>query len=306
MSAERGVGAASRLERVIRFEAGKLTQGTFERALSGEPLPEATPVLVDLTDVTFADPAGAVMLALLLRYYCDNGGRVSCRLPREPAVTGYLARMHLLDAFSSKIAFSETPSGVARRSWPDNSFLIELNEIRAEADVVGFARRANRLLRDSLGMPRDRASALAQIMTELCSNIAEHSEGVGYVMAQSYRKATGRRFTVVALGDAGIGMAESLRRAGLLAPDADDVLAIDLALREGVSRFGQPGRGGGLPNVLRHVSQLGGSIRIRSGAGGVMIRGSRRDGRVAWFPGTQIRVSLSEVEQLTTEPEVVF
>lgn len=102
---------------------------------------------------------------------------------------------------------------------------------------------------------------------ELGLNVVEHagSPAGGFVAAQLYRRGQPDERAIVAVGDVGIGIRESLRE---LHGPLSDAEAIDRAIQRDVSGLPDPGRGQGLASVVEGVRGLGGVVRIRTGSAG--------------------------------------
>lgn len=108
---------------------------------------------------------------------------------------------------------------------------------------------------------------------ELGQNVVEHAGSPvgGFVAAQRYKAGAPEERIIVAVGDAGIGIRESLRpRYG----DMTDRQAITQAIRWNVSRVLEQGRGQGLPGVVDGVRDSAGS----SGSAAARPRGRSREG----------------------------
>ena len=99
----------------------------------------------------------------------------------------------------------------------------------------------------------------------LGQNVVEHAGSPvgGFVAAQRYKSGAPDERIIVAVGDVGVGIRESLRpRYG----DMTDAEAITQAIRWNVSRVSEDGRGQGLPGVVEGVRGLEGILWIRSGS----------------------------------------
>ena len=99
----------------------------------------------------------------------------------------------------------------------------------------------------------------------LGQNVVEHAGSPvgGFVAAQRYKSGAPDERIIVAVGDVGVGIRESLRpRYG----DMTDAKAITQAIRWNVSRVPEDGRGQGLPGVVEGVRGLEGILWIRSGS----------------------------------------
>jgi hypothetical protein len=111
-----------------------------------------------------------------------------------------------------------------------------------------------------------------------------------FIAAQRYKAGTPEERIVVAVGDAGIGIRESLRtRYGVMT----DGQAIRRAVQWNVSSVADEGRGQGLPGVVDGVRGLGGTVWIRSGAASRMVtRGQVRTAEVSRLQGTIVGARL--------------
>jgi hypothetical protein len=170
--------------------------------------------------------------------------------------------MHLgdvVDAFEVRV--EGTLSRVAEHDRRDT--LIELDRFR---DARGSDRLAA-FIWDRLegGADAEVVNQLFEAAGELGLNVVEHAGTPvgGFIAAQRYKAGTPEERIVVAVGDAGIGIRESLRaRYG----DMTDGDAIRRAIQWNVSSIADEGRGQGLPGVVEGVRGLGGTVWVRSGA----------------------------------------
>jgi hypothetical protein len=136
---------------------------------------------------------------------------------------------------------------------------------------VMFLRRMQNAA-EHAGFSKQVAKGLAGAFIEMADNVLGHSEnaksGIG-----GYRWEPGCFEYVVA--DAGIGVLASLRTCSDYADLTDAGTALQVALREGESRFGRAARrGGGFRQVLVSLADLSGSLRFRSGDHVLVIDGT--------------------------------
>jgi hypothetical protein len=126
----------------------------------------------------------------------------------------------------------------------------------------------------------DRPSAPAQ-----AASVAATAGPQGIRRRAALKAGTSEEWIIVAVGDVGMGIRESLRdRYGAMTEDE----AIRRAIEWYVSRVPDQGRGQGLPGVVEGVKHLGGTVCIRSGAASLTITGrqeksldvSRRQGTI--------------------------
>jgi hypothetical protein len=196
---------------------------------------------VDLSRVSFVDAYALTGLACFIASADRDGLSVELVLPEHPDVRSWLSRMHLgavIDAFGVHVG--EGLPRVAERDRRDT--LIELQRFD---DSHGSHRLAS-FIWDRLegGADGEVVNQLFEATGELGQNVVEHAGSPvgGFVAAQRYKAGAPEERIIVAVGDAGIGIRESLRpRYG----DMTDRQAITQAIRWNVSSVLEPGRGQG-------------------------------------------------------------
>lgn len=263
----------------------------------------ARPFTLDLSGITFVDPFGLIGTTLLLWDLPPD--QLPARLvlptakPSDYNPLPYLYRMGFFDAVKDIVTFEgEWEHLKSYQRW-DRNLLLEMTRVRTVEDINAIMDKTASILED-IGYSAVGATQFCEVISELCSNIVLHShaEREGLAVAQTYQRRSGERFVVLAIGDVGIGIRQSLamnpRHGKAL---ESDTLAIFRALQPGVSRLEETGHGGGLTRVLQIVLRYTGRLDLRSGTGHVYIKGEDRRGHkfhVAPFPGTQIRIALPE------------
>jgi len=216
---------------------------------------------LDLARIAFVDAYALTGLACFVASAARDGLPVRVVLPEEPDVRSWLSRMHFgdaLEAFDVHVV-GDLPRVVERDR---RDALIELQRFK---DAHGSDRLAS-FVWEWLegGADGEVVNQLFEATGELGANVVEHagSPSGGFVTAQRYKAGTPDERIIVAVGDVGIGIRESLRpRYGEM---TDDV-AIARAVQWNVSRVPDKGRGQGLPGVVDGVRGLGGTVWIRSG-----------------------------------------
>jgi hypothetical protein len=245
--------------------------------------------VIDLVRVSFVDAYALTGLACFIASAARDGLPVNLVLPEEPNVRSWLSRMHfgdVIDAFEVRV--EGTLSRVPERDRRDA--LIELERFQ---DAHGSDRLAA-FIWDRLegGTDAEVVNQLFEATGELGLNVVEHagSPAGGFVAAQRYKAGTPEERIVVAVGDAGIGIRESLRtRYG----DMTDSDAIRRAIQWNVSSIADEGRGQGLPGVVEGVKGLGGTVWIRSGAAlRTVTRGKAETSGVSRLQGTIVGARL--------------
>lgn len=140
----------------------------------------------------------------------------------------------------------------------------------ADPTWTAFVKRAEATAR-AVGFADEVAAGLAGAMHELADNIIQHSEASDSGIAAFAR--SGDQFEYV-IGDAGIGMLTSLRKAPEFRSLRDDLEALPLAVTPGVSRLGRgTGYGYGFRAVFVPLRAVSGTIRLRSGRAVLLMTG---------------------------------
>jgi hypothetical protein len=264
-------------------------------------LPRA-PEAIDCSGVRFADPYGIlVLLAIGLSSPYRRGGAWGLVPPRDPAVRAWLASCGAQRLLGDLFIVAGAPEGERdeRHGHAGDPVLLEVTQVRGGADVhravARIKARADLLLVSRLGYSGLAADRFTVAMAEVCQNVVDHSGGPGLALAQCYLRAGGAPEIRLAVADVGIGVRASLgpRYAGDFPGSWDDLAAVRLAFRSGVTGSEDPDRGLGLPAVADLVRAWGGTMRLRSGTAACEVgaRPGERRGLPS-FPGTQVAIRL--------------
>lgn len=268
-------------------------EGCLHAATSYNGDQRRSPV-VDLSSLSFVDPAGLVGLALLVEHFCHRGPKPVVHYPEDASVGHYLLRMGLRRVLRGRARNRGAPRGRPRQRV--TSALLELSIIEDTADVdelLGrLTDRVSRILKAELHyLPAD-VHNFAAVIAELCRNIVDHSGSIGFVAAQRYTRDDHDRFAIISVGDVGVGLRATL---GSRYPvnHWSDTEVLRKSLLPEFSRH--PNRGMGLTFVEKVASDYRGSLHLRSGSSRIYIRGNRLFSIPgAPFPGTQATISLRE------------
>lgn len=243
----------------------------------------ATPLHWDLSWADWIDPYGLVGLACMLEEISRRGHQVELILPESESVRRYMIRMGL-DAVLHKAdtILNEQLPVIEQFEEPD--YVLELTNF---IDMASGEELANIIFERLAGTARNEiVEALYEAAIELAMNAAEHSQSPigGYMAAFTHQRGTEREFLVLAVGDLGIGIRQSLQRAVKV---TNDFQAVERALERYVSGTGTPGRGQGLAEVSEYIDRLGGWTVLRSGQARRQIGPQFPQTRgVVRFPGT--------------------
>jgi hypothetical protein len=140
-----------------------------------------------------------------------------------------------------------------------------------ESRWLSFCLRAQTAA-ESTGIHKSTARGLIGALREIESNVHEHS-GRSHDGIVGYR-ATEKDFEFV-IADSGAGTLAALRRNPKYTELADAGRALELALTDGVSSFGDDsGRGYGFRDLFVGLANLSGELRFRSGDHALTIDGT--------------------------------
>jgi anti-anti-sigma regulatory factor len=289
-----------------------LDETSFERLirqLKGLDQHAQRQVIIDLEQVRFVDPYGMVGLLALARFLRQRAFEPVLLLPRSAEVMKYLDRMDFSRHAERLCAIDLTtlwPDGEYSRSM-HSDVLLEITPITRAEDIhyiVDRVReRAQTILSQNLHYEQAAIDGFVVALSEVCQNIPEHSEDVGYVAIQKYfyGRRLGKNLVKIAVMDLGVGFRASLApRYASQSAAWSDLLALRLAMFKGASRYDDPGRGQGLSAVRRFVERWHGKLMIRSGSARLGLspawdRSATRQTNLIPFPGTQVSIVLPEL-----------
>jgi anti-anti-sigma regulatory factor len=292
--------------------SASLDEVTFERLIRQLGSPERLVVgqiIIDLEQVRFVDPYGMVGLLALARFLRQRGCEPVLMLPRSEEVMKYLDRMDFSRYAERLCALDMTTL------WPDGEYsrsahsdvLLEITPVARSEDihyiVERVRERAQTILSQNLHYEQAAIDGFVVALSEVCQNIPEHSEDVGYVAIQKYfyGRRLGKSLVKIAVMDLGVGFRVSLAPKYAAQSAAwSDLTALRLAIFEGASRYEDPGRGQGLSAVRRFVERWHGKLMIRSGSARVGLspawdRSAPQQSKLTVFPGTQVSIVLPEL-----------
>ena len=300
---------------------------------------EAGPLCLDLTGIEFFDPYGLCELALFLNHLPPEARPVHLKFPGWPGnnrllapTVSYLTRMDFWPQVKDLLDVSEDELPVTNLPRRDRNVLLELTRLTTHDEISTALRKTGELLQ-SLGYTAPARGHILEVLSELCSNVLMHAQSPFGALAamQTYRTrgdasarnesnarsdngsstngatSTGRRYIVIGIGDAGIGVRASLAaNSQLVSRMESDAQALSVAVQPGASRFSTGGHGGGLPRVLEIARRYGGRVTFRSGEGAFLyhgpekadatpkVEGQKRVFEAPFLHGTALRISLPE------------
>ncbi len=245
---------------------GRCTERTLHRCL--RPRSSDHWILVDLRQLTFAEPVGLTAIAAFTEEQLRAGHRVLVQTPEDANVARYLARMRLDETLTALGAEVDLPHVRPRQL---DHVLLEVTRFDGHRGAGALAQMVHTLI-----APHDAeaANALHNGLCEAGINVVDHSRRDGGFLAAQITH-DGRRLSF-AVSDSGIGLLRSLSGKGAVT-DAD---ALRMAIRPGISEHDDPGRGVGLSDMVRELSRLGGRLHLTSGRSSLVARGPSKEEHV--------------------------
>lgn len=248
----------------------------------------------DFSEFGFVTPESLIILVTASKLGYDKSNKPVAWEELKPDVYSYLERVNV-----NRIPFVQLkkPSKAKKfhRSNVQSDNLVEFTTITDWKDVGTAIQKTrgviNRWLPQKSGVYRNN---LVTLLKETVENSVDHSgihpnEGTCYYVVQKYMQRDGNIDIQIAVGDIGVGMLTSLRR--VFQETKDDADAIMGALVEGKSGR-KTGGGMGYVTIKEALSNLNGSLTIRSGSGIVLYKTSFTQPRIyrekTKYPGTQI------------------
>ena len=258
--------------------------------------PPASHYVFDMQEVAFIEPCGVMALLSAARQCTDVSGRRVILINIDEQVYLYLDRMNLFTLAGQWLTPLKSATGRWSRN-PHTAKLLELTTVCGSDDVEEVLERASRIFAPCL--TEDELGSLLSVLSELCSNIFEHSrDPYGCVLIQKYYQEQRQRESVrLSVGDLGRGVRANLVEAHGAFGGEGPLEYIRAAMNGRSSRLG--GRGGlGLLNVRSILAEHGGYVCMRSETAAVTDFGGAdvhcRSG-LAHVPGTQVSVAMHSV-----------
>jgi anti-sigma regulatory factor (Ser/Thr protein kinase) len=297
----------------IRPQSNELNDRTFDQELLPQffhlfhrkSLSSLERVIFDLRRVAWGNPYGAmgiVMMAEVLRDYSPWEMELWLTHPnqvrRQKTWLGHIGLPKAMEGLAKIEGELDDETDVAERFRFLPITALPANRSDQMRLLTKIAVSTNDLLVNEFHYDAVQAGRFITALSELCTNIYDHSSPLGdvhgFIAMQAYQDTV--KFAVM---DLGIGIPKSLRSQY---EDLEDSQIIQKAFEPGVSARESEARGLGLARVAEIVKRQHGVFNIRSGRAKVLLLG--RQGRreifklqqKATFPGTQIGILLRRVQ----------
>lgn len=240
--------------------------------LSGTGLEE---LVIDATKLTFACPLDLAGIVATAHWAASCAMRVTFLLPSDPGATAYLQRMDVIRQMPERTQIRGRLPLDARADH--HGSLMEVTALN-EKNVNDLSQRLGPLVTGFYAGRSAAGAAVFRACGELISNATEHgfSARGAFMAAQVHTgRTTGSARLEFAVCDTGMGIMNHLRQNPQYAYLVRDELAIEMAMRAGVSGVGSGKRGNGLSDVISDTSNYGRvDFQIRSGRGEVRVAGT--------------------------------
>ena len=214
-----------------------------------------------MSGADFLTPSRAISLVLACRYVSSKIGSKVLIRNLSQKTQKYMLRMNIPYRAKQWLCIENLADDDWSRN-PHTTQLLELTQISSSSDVELIIQRASNILGTLLN--NSSLNSLISALSELCSNIYQHSQDRnGVALIQKYEKTTRKMVNIqVAVGDLGQGIKGSLEmRHGILASTAGEY--IKLAMDGKSAR--DTGRGGlGLRRVEQILNENQGYLFLRS------------------------------------------
>src|SRR6185437_3404635 len=243
----------------------------FEGQASGDPLPTAAAlynlirkqgyqdIILDFRKATFLAPEFMVPLVTICRNYRQEKCDFELLMPELPSAAALMS--------NANWAHLVVPERYEPRDERNIRHISARQYFTPKEHFDAVDKSIEIILGSVSGIDRSRLKALEWALNEITDNVLNHSESkVGGVMQVT--TYPGRQRIDFFVCDAGITIPRSLRTGR---PDIrDDTSALDLAIREGVTRDSATNQGNGLFGTYKCCEVSGGQFDVISGT--VMLR----------------------------------
>lgn len=256
------------------------------------PEPEHS-LIIDLGSARFFDPYGMVCLVMLARSLQRHQHQVAFVLPNDSDALQFGHSMGFYDQLALYSSLRNT--GRTRSAALVRRQGLELTPILAGADISTVVGHFLALARAELGFGAGDLVDSAKMVSELSSNVRDHSQDQGLAAAHLYRDRRGNRYISIGVADLGIGIRQSLSRRHPEAGQWTHEQAVAQALAGLSSR--SVGGGLGLSSTRELVRRYQGHLALRSGDAKLQLSADKQPQalRVALFGGTQVGISFSQM-----------
>jgi len=214
---------------------------------------------VTMGRMTFIDTFGMVSVLCAVKAHVDRGYDVVVNAPTRREAGAYASRMNLHSRLREL--------GADVRGFPtvthhdQHGYLVECSTFGNADDFEDLVTMLDERLAAN-GWPHTVILDVTEWLQEAADNLETHAQtDRGFFAAQRFPTLGALQFTV---GDAGVGIPANITA-------ANDCASIAHAMQEGVTSTDDPHRGLGFVHMQNYARNVGGWLRVRSGAGHVYV-----------------------------------
>jgi anti-sigma regulatory factor (Ser/Thr protein kinase) len=167
-------------------------------------------VIIDLSELTFVSPIGAISLLLLFEKIAENYKFNIIPPNNNIQLISYLERINFFKLCSVQVKrdfeLSYDIDALSNRTRHDTrKVMLELTRVQCDEDIDTLYDSIIYILK-AHNIQSTEVSKIANILSELGTNILDHSLGTGYAAIQYYPSF---KKVVIGIGDNGIGIINS-------------------------------------------------------------------------------------------------
>ena len=236
-------------------------------------IPAGQKAPLDFYEIKFLRPEAVILMIVISEMFYKRTGESVGWINLSPDEKSYLERINI-----SQLEFIDVPKPERLwfRSKSPSKHLFELQRINDPTQLGEITTRTKDILKT--WFPDNIKGSMfyndaALIIMEIVNNTIEHSvsdytkkPGTCYFTIQQYQPPNSPNpKVIIAFGDAGMGIRNSLQRANEWVPN-NDLYALKKVLLEGGVTARMDGSGGlGLKSIVELLEKHGGAISVRTG-----------------------------------------
>jgi anti-sigma regulatory factor (Ser/Thr protein kinase) len=239
---------------------GHLKEGDYKKVLAAVHQAVAVAgfddLILDFTDCQTASPGCMLPICASMSSLRASHHSTDIRLPSSDRLRRLFVNANWAHLISPRTF--DPATRVIAGQMPATRFAT------AEDQQASVNRLIDALLSNTSGFSRKEFQAIEWVLNEITDNVLNHAQSTigGFVQLSVLERA--QRVVELVVADPGVGIPDSLRSTR---PGLTDIDALDLAIREGVTRDTTVGQGNGLFGTFQICEKSAGRLRIDSGHG---------------------------------------
>ncbi|WNQ09650.1 hypothetical protein MJA45_18710 [Paenibacillus aurantius] len=228
-------------------------------------------MVLDLSATTFVDPFGMVTLIGLCRHMYNSHGVTSTIVLPNGDAGSYMERAGFTqNSLIDNFIVIERRNSLLKYFRKSNKNMGVLWFFEGESDIQTINGEIEGWM-EANGFSEEEINSITTFISEMVQNVCQHSNTPqkGVLCFQAYKTINGESFLSWAIGDAGIGIRQSLIDSGVQdIVGYDDERVIREVITKGISRFqDDKTRGNGLSRLYKAAQKRRAMLFIQSHAG---------------------------------------